>query len=775
MAPGAAVTSVPNWTRAKHQLMNGTSMSSPNAAGCVALLLSAYKQAYPLAPPLSAIRVKRVLENSASLVAGVDVLGQGHGLLQVQRAWDLIRQQSGHQHEVVSPLDVAITVHVDSQRFTRGVYLRQPIEASTANTFKVSLDPVFHDDVTSMQRTSYEVRLRMVSSAPWVTCAEHTIFAEGGKTIGVHVDPRQLPQAAQEQGAGVHVAFVRAYDERYPTAGPLCTIPVTVVKPEVIPLRCDTWHMEMIGGEVASRRVLSFTPGERIRRFVVPPPGCHFVDCIVEDKRPVDTNTTTTTTATTTASATTTATTTATTRVVLPSGLEPPPTPTPSTVDDALHGHLEVHHQQHAEELRRVQLETAGAQGPAGQAQGGAQERTLPREDSTTPAPASASSATGTVAGAGTGAQFADDSAAGTKESTTCGVMAADSAEVDTSTRIVVLHALQVFRGTPYRDHEKRSYVNLAAGSKHVISWEVIPGSTMELTLARFWSTLENPLCSLTVHFRGVDPSPERILIPGGCRVSEIIRVHNTMSMGVVDIAPAAKLDHWVAVVKPLAPGKIASLGERDALLTDGPGRTADTPIYQLVLEYEVDLAEATEVTPTWPALQGILYESNFLAQFFMIFDSKRKLLGTGDAWPSATKVSGGERGLVLHHWPLTPHRCLFVCLSVCLFVCLSVCLFALLHSISPTSTLHPAPFTLHPPPSTPLHPPSPSTPSTPSTHPPRWARASTPSDCKSNTPPYTPWKPSATSPCTSTDPSSRPSPSPPTRCKPTRWGETTR
>ena len=47
---------------------------------------------------------------------------------------------------------------------------------------------------------------------------------------------------------------------------------------------------------------------------------------------------------------------------------------------------------------------------------------------------------------------------------------------------------------------------------------------------------------SVTLYFRGVSPSPPRLLITGGERVSDIVTVGNTLASSVVEIMPTAKV-----------------------------------------------------------------------------------------------------------------------------------------------------------------------------------------------------------------------------------------
>jgi tripeptidyl-peptidase-2 len=204
MAPGGAVTSVPTWTGARSQLMNGTSMSSPNATGCIALLLSAALTQNIKISPMS---MKKIVENSAKMIADVDVLGQGHGLLQVQSAWDLILASKAQKWA-----DVFYTIKIGSERFERGIYLRQPLEVSQANSFNVAVEPVFHESFTSAQKTDFEVRFVLRSTASWVQCADRMLVVKGGKSVALFLDPTKLSQ-------GVHVAFVRGYDEAHMELG----------------------------------------------------------------------------------------------------------------------------------------------------------------------------------------------------------------------------------------------------------------------------------------------------------------------------------------------------------------------------------------------------------------------------------------------------------------------------------------------------------------------------------------------------------------------------
>ncbi len=149
----------------------------------------------------------------------------------------------------------------------------------------------------------------------------------------------------------------------------------------------------------------------------------------------------------------------------------------------------------------------------------------------------------------------------------------------DDGGRLIVLHALQVFRGTPYRANELHKYVTLHPGGEHVHSWPVHEEVTLELTLGRSWSCVGDTICSATVYFRGIISQPSSICITGGQRMSKIIRLFASLSP--VEISPAGKLETWQSCIKPVVVGKVAPLGERDILL-DG------RPVYQLVLEYEV-------------------------------------------------------------------------------------------------------------------------------------------------------------------------------------------
>ncbi|GMT33259.1 hypothetical protein PFISCL1PPCAC_24556, partial [Pristionchus fissidentatus] len=218
-APGAAVTGVPKYCRKANQLMNGTSMSSPNAAGAISCLISAMKAegTKPTVPQL-----RTALENTGRPLGENDKLSIGQGLVQIDSAYEWLKAlPKGILPDALKSFEVkCIRSSLPAQR---GIYLRDAVDTNSVQEFAVTVQPLFGDQEAS-EGVSFE-RLRVSCNVPWVRAASTLVLNNQPCKIAVEVDPTQL---APNQ---LHYTEIELFDSEFPQLGPLIRVPVTITKP----------------------------------------------------------------------------------------------------------------------------------------------------------------------------------------------------------------------------------------------------------------------------------------------------------------------------------------------------------------------------------------------------------------------------------------------------------------------------------------------------------------------------------------------------------------
>lgn len=85
-----------------------------------------------------------------------------------------------------------------------------------------------------------------------------------------------------------------------------------------------------------------------------------------------------------------------------------------------------------------------------------------------------------------------------------------------------MLRATQILPHTRYSDTEARTYCSLGAHARHVMSFKLMPASTLEITLSQFWSSLGEGTLDVEVAFHGVAVVQGSGVIAGPSRSAKV-------------------------------------------------------------------------------------------------------------------------------------------------------------------------------------------------------------------------------------------------------------
>ena len=243
-APGAALASVPQSSLTKANYYNGTSMSAPNAAGCIALILSGLKKKNIPYTPYS---IRRAIENTALKTSNYDPLVMGAGLIQVEPAFDFCVK---YCDEVEKDVQFKITTNG-----REGIYLCQEAEVLGPTLHTVTIEPRFinHNDYSANDKLKFDMNLNLISNEQWVECPSYLHLNASFRQISIKIDPTGLP-------SGLHFTKILAFDSTCSEKGVIFSIPITVVKTITVGAR-----------KIYEVTDLQFGPGSVQNWFFTPP------------------------------------------------------------------------------------------------------------------------------------------------------------------------------------------------------------------------------------------------------------------------------------------------------------------------------------------------------------------------------------------------------------------------------------------------------------------------------------------------------------------------
>ncbi|XP_075650428.1 tripeptidyl-peptidase 2-like [Castanea sativa] len=193
------------------------------------------------------------------------------------------------------------------------------------------------------------------------------------------------------------------------------------------------------------------------------------------------------------------------------------------------------------------------------------------------------------------------------------------------------------------RPQKWESVATFSSPAAKSVAFPAVAGQTMELAIAQFWSSgigsHESTIVEFEVVFHGININKEEVVLDGSEAPS---RIDAEALLASEKLAPAALLNKLKIPYRPID-SKLCTLATNRDNLPSGK------QILALALTYKFKLEDATEVKPQIPLLNNRVYDTKFESQFYMIYDTNRRIYAMGDVYPIFSKLPKGEYNLQLY------------------------------------------------------------------------------------------------------------------------------
>ncbi|MBM4389148.1 MAG: S8 family serine peptidase, partial [Deltaproteobacteria bacterium] len=186
LAPGIASSTVPSYE--KKDLFRGTSMASPQVAGAMAVILSAFQQEKTSGKEMNSGILKRALKYSAKPLKDYGWVDQGGGVISVPDAYNTMKAYLKRGDGIL--MDYIVETEAPTLAGTKGsaAFWRAGgffPSGSEFQEFKVR--PVFRKDAGSEQIENFYRTFTLDSSAPWLKPDRTKAYIKGNGDLAIRV------------------------------------------------------------------------------------------------------------------------------------------------------------------------------------------------------------------------------------------------------------------------------------------------------------------------------------------------------------------------------------------------------------------------------------------------------------------------------------------------------------------------------------------------------------------------------------------------------------